>query len=42
MNNDVLNIIGTYVKRDNVKEEIFTRTDKWTYYIKNKNRFGND
>ena len=42
MNNDVLNIIGTYVKRDNVKEEISTRADKWTNYLKNKNRFGKD
>ncbi len=40
MNNDVLNIIGAYVKRDNVKEEIFTRVDRWTNYLKNKNRFG--
>jgi hypothetical protein len=39
MNNDVLNIIGAYVKRDNVKEEIFTRVDRWTNYLKNKNRF---
>ena len=36
LNNDVLNIIGDYVKRDNVKEEIFTRVDKWTYYFKKK------
>ena len=40
LDNDVLNIIGTYVKRDNVKEEIFTRVDRWTNYLKNKNRFG--
>ena len=40
MNNDVLNIIGDYIKRDNVKEEIFTRVDRWTNYLKNKNRFG--
>ena len=40
LNNDVLNIIGDYVKRDNVKEEIFKRVDRWTNYIKKKNRFG--
>jgi len=39
MNNDVLNIIGAYVKRDNVKEEIFQRADRWVNYLKNKNRF---
>jgi hypothetical protein len=38
LNNDVLNIIGDYVKRDNVKEEIFTRVDKWTnYFLKKEN-----
>ena len=42
MNNDVLNIIGDYVKRDNVKEEIFKRVDKWTNYLKKKNRFSKD
>jgi hypothetical protein len=40
LNNDVLNIIGDIVKRDNVKEEIFTRVDIWTNYVKKKNRFG--
>ena len=42
LDNDVLNIIGDYIKRDNVKEEIFTRVDRWTNYLKNKNRFGKD
>ena len=42
LNNDVLNIISDYVKRDNVKEEIFTRVDKWTNYLKKKNRFCKD
>ena len=42
MNNDVLNIIGDYIKRDNVKEEIFQRADRWTNYLKKKNRFGKD
>ena len=28
LNNDVLNIIGDYVKRNNEVEEIFTRVDK--------------
>ena len=39
MNNDVLNIIGDYIKRDNVKEEIFQHADRWVNYLKNKNRF---
>ena len=39
LNNDVLNIIGDIVKRDNVKEEIFTRVDRWTDYLKKNNRF---
>ena len=42
LNNDVLNIIGDYVKRDNEVKEIFTRVDKWTNYLKKKNRFGKD
>ena len=42
LNNDVLNISGAYIKQDNVKEEIFERTDRWTYYLKKKNRFGKD
>ena len=42
LNNDVLNIIGDYIKRDNVKEEIFQRADRWTNYLKKKNRFGKD
>jgi hypothetical protein len=42
MNNDVLNIIGDYVKRNNEVEEIFKRVDKWTNYLKKKNRFGKD
>jgi hypothetical protein len=42
MNNDVLNIIGDYVKRNNEVEEIFKRVDKWTNYLKNRNRFGKD
>ena len=29
LDNDVLNIIGDYIKRDNVKEEIFKRVDRW-------------
>jgi hypothetical protein len=33
-------IIGDYILRDNVKEEIFKRIDRWTNYLKNKNRFG--
>ena len=33
LNNDVLNIIGNYVKRNNEVEEIFTRVDKWTNYL---------
>ena len=33
LNNDVLNIIDDDVKRDNVKEEIFKRVDKWTNYL---------
>ena len=33
MNNDVLNIIGDYVKRYNEVEEIFKRVDKWTNYL---------
>ena len=40
LNNDILNIIGDYVKQDNVKEEIFKRVDRWVNYLKNKNRFG--
>jgi hypothetical protein len=40
LNNDVLKIIGDYVKRNNEVEEIFKRVDKWTTYLKNKNRFG--
>ena len=36
MNNDVLNIIGAYVKRDNVKEEIFQHADRWVNYLKKK------
>ena len=42
LNNDVLNIIGDYVKRNNEVEEIFKRVDRWTNYLKNKNRFGKD
>ena len=42
LNNDVLNIIGGYVKRYNEVEEIFTRVDRWTNYLKKKNRFGKD
>ena len=42
LNNDVLNMIGDFVKRDIVKEEIFERTDRWTHYLKKKNRFGKD
>ena len=42
MNNDVLNIIGDYVKRDNIKEEIFKRVDRWVNYLKKKSRFGRD
>ena len=42
LNSDVLNIIGDYVKRNNEVEEIFKRVDKWTYYLKNRNRFGKD
>ena len=38
LNNDVLNIVGDYVKRDNVKEEIFKRTDIWINYLKIRNR----
>ena len=34
MNNDVLNIIGDYVKRNNEVEEIFKRVDRWTNYFK--------
>ena len=33
LDNDVLNIIGDYVKRDIVKEEIFERTDRWINYF---------
>ena len=36
LNNDVLNIIGDYVKRDNEVKEIFTRVDKWTNYLKKR------
>jgi hypothetical protein len=42
LNNDVLNIIGDYVKRDNEVKEIFTRVDIWVNYLKKKNRFGKD
>jgi hypothetical protein len=35
-------MIGDFVKRDIVKEEIFERTDRWTHYLKKKNRFGKD
>ena len=42
LDNDVLNIIGDYVERNNVKEEIFTRVDIWVNYLKKKNRFGKD
>ena len=42
LNNDVLNTIDDYVKRNNEVEEIFKRVDKWTNYLKKKNRFGKD
>jgi hypothetical protein len=42
LNNDVLNIIGDYVKRNNEVEEIFKYADRWINYLKNKNRFGKD
>ena len=42
LNNDVLNIIGDYVKRDNEVEEIFKRVDRWVNYLKKQNRFGKD
>ena len=42
LNNDILNLIGDYVKRNNEVEEIFKRVDKWTNYLKNRNRFGKD
>jgi hypothetical protein len=42
LNNDVLNIIGGYVKRYNEVEEIFIRVDRWVNYLKNENRFGKD
>ena len=38
LNNDVLNIVGDYVKRDNVKKEIFKSADKWLNHVKKTNR----
>ncbi len=38
LNNDVLNIIGDYIKRENVKQVIFQRADIWINYLKKKNR----
>jgi hypothetical protein len=32
LNDDVLNLVGDYIKRDNVKEEIFKCVDIWTNY----------
>jgi hypothetical protein len=39
LDNDVLNIIGSYVKRHNQVEEIFQRADRWVNYLIKKNRF---
>ena len=42
LNNDVLNIIGDYIKWKNEKEEIFERFDQWVNYLKNKISLGRD
>ena len=43
LNNDVLNIIGDYVKQDNAdrmeKEEDFKYADEGMNYLKNNNKF---
>ena len=38
LDNDVLNIIGNYVKRDIVKEDRFKRAEIWINYLKSEKK----